>query len=143
MLDEKRIKELQRMTKKELIEIIDKLESEKYFLNKEKETYKDRYEREEQRRKETYEDMVRYREERAELRDKPYLKEDKFYIEEAKKLAKQSYKHNERGAGRKNKFNAEQIQQIQEARAEGKSIRSIANEFSCSVGLVHKLINEK
>ena len=98
MLDEKRIKELQRMTKKELIEIIDKLESEKYFLNKEKETYKDRYEREEQRRKETYEDMVRYREERAELRDKLYLKEDKFYIEEAKKLAKQSYKHNERGA---------------------------------------------
>ena len=31
MLDEKRIKELQRMTKKELIEIIDKLESEKFL----------------------------------------------------------------------------------------------------------------
>lgn len=51
-------------------------------------------------------------------------------------------KHNERGAGRKSKFNKEQIQQIQLERAKGKSIRVIAEEFGCSVGLVHKLINE-
>lgn len=146
MLDEKRIKELQRMKKSELIELIDQLEKDKYFLNKEKEMYKGRYEREEQYRKEIYEDMVRYREERAELMDKLYSKEERYYLEQARILANKNYKrviHNERGAGRKNKFTTEQIQQIKEARAKGKSIRAIAEEFNCSVGLIHKLINEK
>lgn len=45
--------------------------------------------------------------------------------------------------GRKNKFNNEQIQKIKIASKEGKSIRQIAKDFDCSVGLVHKLINEK
>lgn len=43
-------------------------------------------------------------------------------------------------AGRKEKFNKEQVQQILEAREQGKSIREIAKEFKCSVGLIHKLI---
>lgn len=46
---------------------------------------------------------------------------------------------NERGAGRKSKFTEEQIQQIREARAEGKTIKAIAEEFGCSVGSVHRL----
>lgn len=146
MLDNERIKELQRMTKKELIDLIDQLERDKYFLNKEKNMYKGWYEKTEQEREEIYNDMVRYREERAELMDKLYLKKEKIYVEEVKRLARQGYKlkeHNERHAGRKNKFNKEQEQQIIEARNEGKSIRAIAKEFECSIGLVHKLINKK
>lgn len=49
---------------------------------------------------------------------------------------------NERGAGRRKKFNTEQVNAILEARNEGKSIRSLAKEFNCSIGLIHKLINE-
>ena len=108
--------------------------------------YKGWYEKTEQEREEIYNDMVRYREERAELMDKLYLKKEKIYVEEVKRLARQGYKlkeHNERHAGRKNKFNKEQEQQIIEARNEGKSIRAIAKEFECSIGLVHKLINKK
>lgn len=145
MLDEERIKELQRMKKAELIDLIDQLEKDKYFLNKEKDMYKGWYEKTEQEREEIYKDMVRYREERAELMDKLYGKEERYYLEQARILAMKNYKlkeHNERGAGRKNKFNEEQIQQIKEARAEGKSIRAIADQFNCSVGLVHKLINK-
>lgn len=49
---------------------------------------------------------------------------------------------NERGAGRRKKFNTEQVNAILEARDEGKSIRLLAKEFNCSIGLIHKLINE-
>lgn len=52
-------------------------------------------------------------------------------------------KKNDRGAGRKEKFNKEQIKQILEARKQGKSIRVIAKEFDCSSGLIHKILNEK
>lgn len=49
---------------------------------------------------------------------------------------------NERNAGRKNKFDNNKINEILKARQEGKSIRTIAKEFGCSIGLIHKLINE-
>lgn len=49
---------------------------------------------------------------------------------------------NERGAGRKKRFNTDQVNDILKARDEGKSIRSLAKEFKCSIGLIHKLINE-
>lgn len=45
-----------------------------------------------------------------------------------------------RNAGRKEKFNEEQVHQILEARNQGKSIRAIAEQFECSIGLIHKLI---
>lgn len=51
-------------------------------------------------------------------------------------------KHNERGAGRKNKFTDSQIKEIKQYRANGKTIKQIADMFGCSVGLIHKLINE-
>lgn len=54
----------------------------------------------------------------------------------------QSLKHNERGAGRKNKFTDSQIKEIKQYRANGKTIKQIADMFGCSVGLIHKLINE-
>lgn len=55
----------------------------------------------------------------------------------------ESVKKNHRGAGRKEKFNKEQTQQIIEARKQGKSIRVIAKEFNCSAALIHKIINKK
>lgn len=51
-------------------------------------------------------------------------------------------KHNDRGAGRKAKFTDIEILKIKDMRDQGMSIRQIANKLECSVGLVHKLINE-
>lgn len=50
--------------------------------------------------------------------------------------------HNERGAGRKSKFNKEQRKQIELERSKGKSIRAIAKEFNCSPALIHKIIHQ-
>lgn len=49
---------------------------------------------------------------------------------------------NDRGAGRKKKFDNDKVQEILKARGENKSIRAIAKEFNCSIGLVQKIINE-
>lgn len=49
---------------------------------------------------------------------------------------------NDRGAGRKKKFDDKVIAKIIQARKENKSVRTIAKEFDCSVGLVQKIINE-
>ena len=53
--------------------------------------------------------------------------------------------HNERGAGRKTRFKEDQEQkkaEIKMYRLQGKTIKEIAQMYNCSVGLVHKLINE-
>lgn len=52
-------------------------------------------------------------------------------------------KPNARGAGRKVKFTDEQIVEIKQLREDGKTIKDISNKYHCSVGLIHKLINEK
>ena len=62
------------------------------------------------------------------------LKESKSIIEE---------RHNERGAGRKKKFSIQEKETIKVMRLRGDTIRSIAEQFNCSVGLIHKLIHEK
>lgn len=49
---------------------------------------------------------------------------------------------NERNAGRKRKFTPEEELSIQKMKLQGKSYRAIAKEMNCSVGLVHKLLNE-
>ena len=49
---------------------------------------------------------------------------------------------NERNAGRKKKFTKDEIATIDMLHLQGKSIRAIAKEMNCSVGLVHKLLNE-
>lgn len=49
---------------------------------------------------------------------------------------------NERNAGRKRKLGDEEIAIIDKLHLQGKSIRFIAKEVGCSVGLVHKIINE-
>ena len=63
-------------------------------------------------------------------------------IEELEEELKQ-VKKNDRGAGRKEKFDDEQIEHILKARREGKSMRTIAKEFNCSAGLVHKLTKNR
>ena len=51
--------------------------------------------------------------------------------------------HNARGAGRKAKFTDDQVDEIRRLREDGNTIKEIANRYNCSVGLIHKLINEK
>ena len=49
---------------------------------------------------------------------------------------------NPKGAGRPPKFNAYEISNIKIARKQGKTLKEIALNHNCSVGLIHKLINE-
>lgn len=51
-------------------------------------------------------------------------------------------KHNNRGAGRKSKFTDEEKAMIKMYRFQGKTIKEISEMYNCSVGLIHKLINE-
>ena len=82
------------------------------------------------------EDYLYYYDKCAELRDK----EIQRTLDD---LNKSTLKHNARGAGRKVKFTDAQVSDIKKLRTEGKTIKEIANVYSCSVGLIHKLINEK
>ncbi|MGG7060234.1 hypothetical protein ACQPUZ_18455 [Clostridium tertium] len=50
--------------------------------------------------------------------------------------------HNERGAGRKEKFSEQEKEMMKMYRIQGKTIKEIAEMYSCSVGLIHKIINE-
>ena len=49
---------------------------------------------------------------------------------------------NPRGAGRKSGVTTEQISRARQLHEQGRSMRKIAKELGCSVGRVHKLINE-
>ena len=66
-------------------------------------------------------------------------------VEELKQIIQQliNEKHNERGAGRKERFTENQKQDIKRLRQEGNTISEIAKIYKCSVGLIHKLINEQ
>ncbi|MGL6184395.1 MAG: Hin recombinase [Clostridium chrysemydis] len=79
-----------------------------------------------------------------ELRNKLYAK-----VKEVDTLKQQLEKNNEnlgvknvRGAGRKTKFTEQDKEAIKLYRAQGKTIKEIAGLYECSVGLIHKLINE-
>lgn len=50
--------------------------------------------------------------------------------------------HNERGAGRKARFSEVEIYEMKDYKDQGYTYGQIAKIFKCSVGLVHKLINE-
>ena len=49
---------------------------------------------------------------------------------------------NERGAGRKSIFDDKTRSDIRKKRNEGATIKQLAQEYGCSVGLIHKLISE-
>ena len=80
-------------------------------------------------------DYLYYFDKYAELKDKDF----KRTLDD---LKKGSLKHNARGAGRKSKFTDNQIEEIKKMRTEGSTIKEIAIKYNCSVGLIHKLINE-
>lgn len=50
--------------------------------------------------------------------------------------------HNPRRAGRKKSYSDRTVEEILRLRASGQSIRTIASHVHCSVGNVHKIINE-
>ncbi|MCR1952728.1 hypothetical protein NSA50_17020 [Clostridium sp. DSM 100503] len=50
--------------------------------------------------------------------------------------------HNERGAGRKARFSDQEKEMMRMYRIQGKKLREIAEMYNCSVGLIHKIINE-
>lgn len=63
-------------------------------------------------------------------------------INENEKL-KISQINNSRGAGRKSKIDDTTKKNIIHERAEGMTIKELAQKYDCSVGTIHKLINEK
>lgn len=52
-------------------------------------------------------------------------------------------KYNQRGAGRKQRLSDVEKESIKMYRIQGKTIKEISELYSCSVGLIHKIINEK
>ncbi|MGL5716062.1 MAG: helix-turn-helix domain-containing protein, partial [Paraclostridium sp.] len=84
------------------------------------------------------EDYLYYHGEWSRLMDKDF-KRTLEGIEGVKKVLK----HNARGAGRRAKFTDDQVEEIKKLREDGSTIKEIATRFECSVGLIHKLINEK
>ena len=115
-----RIKELQKMSQQELIDLVLKLESGVRQLKNDV-------------------NRLEGENEKITVQKDKYKTDAKKYKENIKSNEK---KHNERGAGRKNKFTSEQVKEIQLERDKGKSIRAIAKEFNCSASLVHKLIHK-
>ena len=85
------------------------------------------------------EDYLYYHSEWAKLKDKDF----KRTLEDLDQLKKNSLMHNARGAGRKSRFSDDQIEEIKKLREDGSTIKEIASRYGCSVGLIHKLINEK
>ena len=73
------------------------------------------------------------------LKDKDF----KRNLDEMDQLKKNFLMHNARGAGRKAKFTDDQVDEIRRLREDGNTIKEIAKRYNCSVGLIHKLINEK
>lgn len=63
-------------------------------------------------------------------------------LEELEAVKNSFYKHNERNAGRPKKYGEEKIKEITMLFIQGKSYRAIAKEVGCSVGFVHKILNE-
>ncbi|MGL5330560.1 MAG: hypothetical protein ACRDD7_14910 [Peptostreptococcaceae bacterium] len=85
------------------------------------------------------EDYLYYHGEWAKLNDKDF----KRTLEDIDGIKKNSFRHNARGAGRRARFTDAQVEEIKKLREDGDTIKEIATRFECSVGLIHKLINEK
>ena len=50
--------------------------------------------------------------------------------------------HNERRAGRKERFSAQEKETMKMYRIQGKTIKEISVMYSCSIELVHKIVKE-
>ena len=96
----------------------------------------------EQTIKKIYADKLKLEEELRECEIR-YEKKYKDLYSAYKKDLKKVKIHNERGAGRKQEISEEERQKIRECRAEDHTIKEIAKIFNRSVGIIHKIINEK
>lgn len=79
--------------------------------------------------------------ERAERKVK--IKEKKVLELEEELSIRPINKLNERGAGRKERLSIAEKESIKMYRMQGRKMQEIAALYSCSVGLIHKIINEK
>lgn len=82
-----------------------------------------------------YEEMeqkIRFLENEIAMKDKRMTRLQEKFI----------HTHNERGAGRKPRLSPAEEEEIVVMHLNGESMRRIAQHMGCSVGLVHKLINE-
>lgn len=70
------------------------------------------------------------------------IQELKKEIQKLKSENRNTSTHNERGAGRKSRFSEEEKEKMKMYRSEGKTIKEIAEIYNCSVGLIHKIVNE-
>lgn len=77
------------------------------------------------------------------LKDDIKVYQDKIKSLEAKIKGLEEKQKRFNNLGRKNKFTDKQIQKIKKLRVEGKTIRQIAAEYDCSIGLIHKLISKQ
>lgn len=76
------------------------------------------------------------------LKNSLYTSEQKVRKLEEEIKSLKINKKNERGAGRKPKFTEEERETIKMYRLQGKTIQYIADMFACSIGLIHKIVNE-
>lgn len=67
---------------------------------------------------------------------------DENKILKSKKINITRAVHNERGAGRKEKLSKQEKEMVKMYRIQGKTLKEIAEMYNCSVGLIHKIINE-
>lgn len=67
------------------------------------------------------------------------LKEKIKILEIENKKLKKSQKSK---AGRKKKFTEQEREMIKMYRFQGKTIKELSISFNCSIGLIHKIINE-
>lgn len=76
------------------------------------------------------------------LEDKNKMLENKVKRSESIHKLTNEHKHNERGAGRKTRLTDQEKEMIRMYRIQGKTIKELAEMYACSVGLIHKIVNE-
>ncbi len=76
------------------------------------------------------------------LEDKNKMLENKVKRSENTHKLTNEPKHNERGAGRKTRLTDQEKEMIRMYRIQGKTIKELAEMYACSVGLIHKIVNE-
>ena len=88
-------------------------------------------------------EIERYKAEIKELEAEIQKLKIEIYTRDIEEKRRIENSHNSRGAGRKARFTDEEKETMKMYRLQGLTIKEIATMYECSVGLVHKLINEK
>lgn len=88
-------------------------------------------------------EIERYKAEIKELEDEIQKLKIEIYTRDIEEKKRIENSHNSRGAGRKARFTDEEKETMKMYKIQGLTIKQIAKMYECSVGLVHKIINEK